>query len=143
MTMLKIPFKAGAAVVLIFVFGFFAGIGTVTTFLFVKKIPAPPEHRHALPPFEHPAGLIERMVDRLNIRPDQREALADIIESTRRQLHELRIQHRPEIKKILEKSRKEIRSLLDEEQKKQFDRMVDERRKRFDRVRKKFNRYFR
>lgn len=130
----KNTLKIGSLVVLIFAAGFLAGIGTVGTFLYCNRPPAPPP-MDGPPGFEHPADRMHHMAETLGLDESQRSRVEEIIKHTGDRLHELRLQHRPAVEKILEESRVEIRAILTDDQKKRFDNMVEKRKKRFDRMR--------
>ncbi len=139
MTPGKSAVKAGALVVIIFIVGFFTGIGTVATFLYFKNPPLPPPEMEGPPPFADPAARMNRMAEKLGLDAGQRERIEDIIRQTRDRLHDLRAEHRPEIRKILEDSRQAIRIQLDEGQKKTFDSMVETTKERFKSMRSAFD----
>lgn len=137
----KNTLKIGSLVMLIFAAGFLAGIGTVGTFLYCNRPPGPPP-MDGPPGFEHPTDRMHRMAETLGLDNSQRSRVDEIVERTRNRLHELRLQHRPAVEKILEESRDEIRALLDADQKKHFDAMVEQQKKRFDRMRSSRKRTF-
>ena len=111
--------KAVFVVVVIFIAGFFSGIGAVATFLYVKGPPPPPflsTKRLPVPFFTDPGIRMNMLTKKLDLRQNQQQAISRIIEQTKKDLSDLRKANRPKIRMIVERAERDIREKLTAEQ---------------------------
>jgi hypothetical protein len=64
---------------------------------------------------------VTRIHDYLGLTEDQRQQVAEILETTRTEFRELQRQTRPQFSAIQEASRNRVRAILDEEQQQKYD----------------------
>lgn len=113
--------KVILGVVLVFVLG--AGAGALVTHrvyqkrlqTFLRGGPAATEM------------IVRRMSVELDLRPERRRQLAEIIRDTQRQLREARQQPDPQFRTILRDMEQRIRNILTPEQQTKFDALMAER----------------
>jgi Spy/CpxP family protein refolding chaperone len=132
--------KAGLIVILVFTAGFLAGIGAVATFMYIKG-PPPPFFKEEMPEpllLKGPAARMDRMISKLDLRPEQVAQIEPVLEQARNDLQDLRMQNRPNIRKIFERARQDIRNVLDEKQRGKFDKEFEKRRAGYGRGPRRF-----
>ncbi len=132
--------KAGIVIILVFVIGFFAGIGALGTFLYIKGPPVPffkdVEH---FPPPPGPPLRLEKIARDIDLSEQQRIQIEQILDQARNRMRGLRKKIKPELKKVFEQTRREIRALLDEDQQQQFDLNIEKIKARSKKFRRKFD----
>ncbi len=117
--------KVGLIIAGVFIIGFFSGIGTVATFLFVKGPPVP-FFGGAGP---GPPPYMKRMLRDLDLTPQQHAEIEQIIRQSRDKLRKFRKEFRPEIKQIFKDTADRIRAVLNPDQQKKFDKHLKKRKK--------------
>jgi Spy/CpxP family protein refolding chaperone len=65
--------------------------------------------------------LNRRLARNLSLDPEQRKAVAEILEDTRKQLAEVRKKARPQVHQIIQNARQRMRAQLNAEQQARFD----------------------
>ena len=80
-------------------------------------------------PEEFKRRYIAELRAHLALTDDQVKKLGPILDETRKQFHELREKHRPELKAIQEEQTKRIRALLTDSQQAEYTKFLDEREK--------------
>ena len=100
-----------------------AGLGVVTT-----HAEEPKAERHHRQRSEHkPEEQLERFSAKLQLSPEQRQRVAEILKATRGKIQALREEMRPKVEEIRKANRAEIRQVVTPEQQKKFDAMQAER----------------
>ena len=140
MEKLKDRIKAGFVVIMIFIAGFFSGIGAVATFLYVKG-PPPSQFLNTkglpAPFFKDSALRMNMLTDKLDLRQDQQDGIRRIIEQTKKELSDLRRSNRPKVRMVIERAEREIRGKLTAEQEKKFDVIVERKKQRAKKFKKR------
>lgn len=75
---------------------------------------------------DHYSRMLERFSSRLDLTPEQKKEIADILEAKRQSITALRAEIRPRFKEIQRSTRDEIRKRLTVEQQQKFDAMQAE-----------------
>ena len=70
------------------------------------------------------AKRFDRMLERLNLSPEQRSEVEKIMRDTRAELAEVRKQSAPQVKEVRKRGRERIQKALSEEQWKQLQEMM-------------------
>lgn len=115
--------KAGIIVALIFVLGYFAGMGTLVSLWYFKI--------SSLSYMGDPSLIMAKLTRTLNLNQEQKEMVEQIAQRTRNDLLNLRDEVKPKIRRRLERARDEIAATLSEEQRIKFNQHVEKRLARF------------
>ena len=129
----KSKWKLGLIVVLIFIIGYLAGIGTLISLWDFKFSP--------LSYMGDPARIMSRLTKTLNLNQEQKETVEQIVQRTRKDLLHLRDEVKPKIRKRLERARYEIAAILNEEQKSKFNQFVEKRLARFKKMQERMQKW--
>ena len=129
----KSKWKLGLIVVLIFIIGYLAGIGTLISLWYFKFRP--------LSYMGDPARIMSRLTKTLNLNQEQKETVEQIVQRTRKDLLHLRDEVKPKIRKRLERARYEIAAILNEEQKSKFNQFVEKRLARFKKMQERMQKW--
>jgi len=129
----KSKWKLGLIVVLIFIIGYLAGIGTLISLWYFKFSP--------LSYMGDPARIMSRLTKTLNLNQEQKETVEQIVQRTRKDLLHLRDEVKPKIRKRLERARYEIAAILNEEQKSKFNQFVEKRLARFKKMQERMQKW--
>lgn len=116
-------FKLALLVVLIFILGYLAGIGTIVSAIYLKSRP----FSRVL----QPTRSLDQLTELLNLNQEQEQAVERILKQTQQELVDLREETKLKFRKRLEQARKEIASTLNDEQRTKFDRVVEKWKTRF------------
>ncbi len=111
--------KAVIGIGMIFILGVMTGVLGTTLFI-QKRIDT--FHEKGPPPIK--PMFQKRIIDRLDLRPDQRLAVEKILDDLQIQLREMRQEFHPKIKAAFDASFKDIREILNDTQKKQLDKLL-------------------
>ncbi len=115
----KPVFKATLILILVFITGFLAGIGSVVVFWQVKM--------HSMPFIQSPTQNLQLLTKTLKLNDKQQVEIGKIIRQTRSDLTALREELRPKIRQRLEQAQQQIAALLTDEQKVVFTQLIERR----------------
>jgi Spy/CpxP family protein refolding chaperone len=119
--------KLKVALVLLLVFGAGAVFGVVATRVVVRNI-----IRRAISQPDLVRERIQReLVRRLDLNPQQREQVGDVLADTQKQLRDLRRDFAPPFAAIMSGSQTRISAILTPAQREKFDRIREENRRIF------------
>jgi Spy/CpxP family protein refolding chaperone len=113
------------AVLTLFVVGFLAGALTMNIY-----------RGRQWTPRAGGRGGFERMIEKLNLTPEQRSQVGDIFEDARKQLSELRSASEPRFREVRKNTDERLQLVLTPEQWEEFKQMTSRRGRRFDRPRR-------
>lgn len=116
-------FKLALVVLLIFIMGYLAGIGTCVSIIYLKARP--------FSRLLQPTRSLDELTELLNLNQEQEQAVERILKQTQQELMDLRGEAKLQFRKRLEQARKEIASTLNDEQRRKFDRVVEKWKTRF------------
>jgi Spy/CpxP family protein refolding chaperone len=108
------------AVLTIFVVGFVAG-ALATNFYSARRGPSSSQNIH---------GRFDRIFDRLNLAPDQKDQVKAIFDDARAQLAEVRKQSEPKFREVRKQTDERLQTVLTPEQWEQFQKMMAESKER-------------
>jgi hypothetical protein len=75
--------------------------------------------------------IVERAKDDLGLKPEQRAAVAKIVEETAKELGEATADTRPKVEEIMGRAEERVRAILDAEQRAKFDNFANQGRRRW------------
>ena len=75
--------------------------------------------------------IIQRANDDLKLKPEQRAAVAKIVEETAKELGDATAEVRPKVEEIIGRAEQRAREVLDDEQRKKFDSFANQGRRRW------------
>jgi Spy/CpxP family protein refolding chaperone len=104
------------AVLIIFVIGFAAG-ALAMNFYRARSFSSSPQNMH---------GRFDRIIDRLNLTPDQEAEVRAIFDEARAQLTEIRKESEPRFREVRRHTNERLQAVLRPEQWDQFQQMTDE-----------------
>lgn len=122
-TSVKNKWQIRLAVLLIFVIGFVAGALTINVYRARHIASAPPSHR----------SRFERLMEQLNLTPEQRDQVNAIFNDARAQLSEIRKESEPRFRTVREQTHERLRGVLTPEQWEQFQKRTSDFRGRRER----------
>ena len=117
-TRAKTKWQIRSAVLIIFLIGFVAGILTMDIYRSRQVMSASRDMR----------GRFDRIFDRLNLTPDQKDQVRSIFDDARAQLNEIRKESEPKSREVRRQTDDRLQAVLTPEQWQQFQQMTEEMR---------------
>ena len=127
----KAILKTALVLVMLFIIGFLAGVGSTISIWRVAK--------RTMPFMGNPAQTLKFLTKDLALDETQRVDIEQIIKQTRADLMSVRKEVQPRIRQRLLQSQEQIAALLNEEQKKKFNELVEKRKSRARKMLKRFS----
>jgi Spy/CpxP family protein refolding chaperone len=115
-TRAKTKWQIRLAVSIIFMIGFLAGV-LATDFY---------RSRNVLSSSREMRGRFDRIFDKLNLTPDQKDQVRAIFDDARAQLNEVRKESEPKSREVRKQTDARLQAVLTPEQWEQFQQMMDE-----------------
>ncbi len=125
--------KATLILILVFIIGFLAGIGSVVVFWQVKM--------RSMPFMQSPTQNLQLLTKALKLNDKQQVEIGKIIRQTRSDLTALREDLRPKVRQRLEQAQQQIAALLTDEQKVVFTQLIERRKEQLKRWRERRSRW--
>jgi Spy/CpxP family protein refolding chaperone len=127
----KAILKTALVLVMLFIIGFLAGVGSTISIWRAAK--------RTMPFMGNPIQTLSFLTKELGLTEKQHADIEQIIKQTRTDLMSVRKEVQPRIRQRLQQAQQQIAALLNEEQRRQFNALIERRKARARKMLKRFS----